>query len=155
MNRLVLIIISVIFLFLFSLMLAEDDSIILDPAEVETVLDSKKLSLSWGTDQSSGRFLKICLEDYLDRFDYYPYELVVTTLDSFTFEGTGILHPTLKNDRQSCFKENIYQYSTRHHNIHSMLQSHFFKGNVHRLRLTVWRTKDKQRIYESIEIENF
>ena len=155
MRKLVLFVTSVIFLSLFSLMLVVDDSNVPDPTAVESIKVSNILYVSWDSDQSSGRFLNICLQDYLDRFDYYPYEITVTTLDSSSFEGTGILHPTLKSNRQSCFKENIYQYSTRHHNIHSVLQSHFYKGNVKRLRLTVWKSKNKQSIYESIEIENF
>ena len=114
-----------------------------------------KLSISWDEESAKGRFINICLTDALDRFDYYKYDISMSTRDSFSFEGSGILHPHLNNEHQKCFKENIYQYSTRHNNIRLLLQDHVYANNVNKLNLTVYNSRDKESLYDLLSVDCF
>jgi len=95
------------------------------------------------------------LTDALDRFDYYQYDISMSTKDSFSFEGSGILHPHLNNEHQRCFKENIYHYSTGLNNIRLLLQDHVYANNVKEINLTVYSSRDKESLYDSLSVDGF
>ena len=155
MKRILLYVFSIVSIFLISLMvvLTDIDAPTLDQS-IDTDIESK-LSIGWADQSARGRFINICLTDALDRFDYYHYVISMTTRDSFSFEGSGILHPHLNNENQRCFKQNIYLYSTRHNNIRSLLQDHVYPKNVEEIKLTVYSSKDKERLYDSLSVDGF
>ena len=122
-----------------------------------TDTDTKsKLSISWNDLSAKDRFINICLTDALDRFDYYYYNISMTILDSFSFEGSRILHPHLNNEQQKCFKLNIYLYSTRQKDTRSLLQDYVYSNTVEVVKLSVYScSKDKESSYDSLSVGGF